>query len=572
MKKLFKNIYFVILITITLIIAISTSANADEETTAIGYTSEDTNVFPDKYNTMATAPEGGFTIIERGSTLNVTNLEGQPMTIKFQDSGTEQKINLKYANADLEGTIVFENVDFSATMDKLTILNTEVRMENQKRITFIFRNCVFKNFSGGRNPNDYVHYTFENCTFTMFYGSNADLNRCFLGGGVSDRIVPFCNVSVNNCYIANPTCETTVDGEIHVDGTQIYGWETTDAFEIRFDGSRFEMPALSYPNAPKVYVNACIMLQLEFSNGHDISFTNCYVNGGGMSVYASCKNDRQYSNTYFKNLKFGCARRYSKIYPTQAAGVELNLDTWTDSESIYVGTVYRDSSSQTVNISVTNDTNQPRTFRIYTSSGRFYDFEIEECPLWKDFNGRKFEDFPFDRLFTIPEYSDWVVCYETTGGIFKQIRYVNWGDNELVLNRNYNGDFSVNEVHKVQPTTTVAPNNNTDDMTTTTSTKLTDEQTSLSTSSDNAESTDNANNANQTTTINSSINDTESTLKDQSDTGLSNAENSNDKDNTNAQNNNSASPLWIIIIVSIIITVFFITFRIVSKRSLKFWK
>ncbi len=184
-----------------------------------------------------------------------------------------------------------------------------------------------------------------------------------------------------------------------------YGWSTTEAFNIRFDGCRFEVPALSYPNAHKTYVNARIMLQLEFSNGHDISFTNCYVNGGGMSVYASCKNDCQYRDTYFKNLKFGCANRYGKIYPVQSPGVELNEDTWTDADSIYIGTVFRDKSSEAIGISVTNDTNQIRTFRAYTSGGNYYDFEIEACPLWKDFNGRTFEDFPFDRLYTIPEYS-----------------------------------------------------------------------------------------------------------------------------------------------------------------------
>lgn len=37
------------------------------------------------------------------------------------------------------------------------------------------------------------------------------------------------------------TIGQTAEGEIHVDGTQIYGWSTSEAFNIRFDGCRFEM-------------------------------------------------------------------------------------------------------------------------------------------------------------------------------------------------------------------------------------------------------------------------------------------------------------------------------------------
>lgn len=163
---------------------------------------------------------------------------------------------------------------------------------------------------------------------------------------------------------------------------------------------------------------------------------------------------QKHLDTYFKNLKFGCANRYGKIYPVQSPGVELNEDTWTDADSIYIGTVFRDKSSEVIGISVTNDTNQIRTFRAYTSGGNYYDFEIEACPLWKDFNGRTFEDFPFDRLYTIPEYCEWIVCYETTGGTFNQVRYVNWENTELVLDKDSDGNITIHEVDEMQPPTT----------------------------------------------------------------------------------------------------------------------
>lgn len=439
-----------------------TKVYAAEQGTPITQTIEDTNIIPDKYNTMAVAPYGGFTTIERGSILNITNLEGQPMTIKFQDSNTEQKINLQYANKDLEGTILFENIDFSATMDKFTILNGAIRQENKKKVHFIFKNCVFKSFNGEREGNEYVEFTFENCTFKSFWGSNATIKRCYFGGGITDRIIPFCRVTVKDCYIANPTSQIAADGEIHVDGTQMYGWKTTEVYDVRFDGCRFEMPALKYPNAPKSYVNACIMLQLEFNNGHDISFTDCYVNGGGYSVYASYKNDCTYRDTYFKNLKFGCAARWGKVYPKQGEGVTLNKDTWTDAASVYVGTVNRDSNNR-ITLSVSNDTNQERTFKVFTSSEKSYDFTIEACPKWSEFNGRTFEEFPFDKVYTVPEASDWIVCYDTTNGDFKQVRYMNWDGSKLVLTKDENGNYLVKELEDketpTQPELPVVPEN-----------------------------------------------------------------------------------------------------------------
>ena len=94
--------------------------------------------------------------------------------------------------------------------------------------------------------------------------------------------------------------------------------------------------------------------------------------------------------------------------------MEWNEDTWDDASSIYVGTVKRDQTKNETTLCVSNDTNQKRYFRAYTSNGNFYDYSIDACPTYKEFNGKGlvFEDFPFDRLYTIPEYCDWVVVYE----------------------------------------------------------------------------------------------------------------------------------------------------------------
>lgn len=420
-------------------------------------TAEDTNVIPDRFNCGATAPAEGFFIIERGSTIPVYNTDGVLNNIYLQDSGAEQKVNLTYKNKDLEGTFVFENVDFSATMDKFTILDGESRIASQKPAHFVFKNCKFTSFAGGsREKNEYVDFTFENCTFNSFWGSNAKFTRCYFGGGIGDRIIPFCRVDVQDCYIANPSSAISADGEIHVDGVQIYGWKTTEAYDIHFDGCRFELPALPYQNAGSAYVNACIMLQLEYNNGHDISFTNSYINGGGFSVYATSKNAAYTftGNTYFKNLKFGCINKWrrenknAQLYPKQDPNVVLNLDTWSDVDSIYVGSVMKNADGKSIDISVTNDTNQARTFKVFASSGKSYDFQIDACPLWDQINGRSFEQLPFDVVYNVPENSDWIVCYETTGGIFKQVRYVNWGTDELILTKDTKGNVVVRDKDK----------------------------------------------------------------------------------------------------------------------------
>lgn len=320
------------------------------------------------------------------------------------------------------------------------MLSEAGRVESKLPVKFVFKNCVFKSFGCSREGQDYVSYQFENCTFESFFGSNSTFERCYFGGGIGDRIIPFCKDTFNNCYIANPASQYASDGEIHVDGTQIYGWSTTEAYDLHFSGCRFEMPALKYPNASKTYVNACIMLQLEYNNAKDLSFTDCYVNGGGYAIYAHSKYDQQtFTNTVFRNIKFGCAMRWGKIYPKKAPEIQLNEDTWSDIENVYIGSVWNDKNANTTTLSVTNDTNKNRTFRVYTSNGSVHDFSIDACPTWQSFSGKVFEDFPFDKTYTINEYSEYVVCFETTDGMFKQIRYENFGNLRPYFDTNASG-------------------------------------------------------------------------------------------------------------------------------------
>ena len=128
-----------------------------------------------------------------------------------------------------------------------------------------------------------------------------------------------------------------------------------------------------------------------------------------------------------------------------------NMGTWKNADSVWISNVYREKSANDVLLVVSNDTNKTRTFKVFTSSGKSYDFEIEACPINKDFGNMKFEDFPFDKIYKIPEYCDWRVCYETTGGIFKQIRYKDWADKYLVLTEDSKGQKHVVERPKGTP-------------------------------------------------------------------------------------------------------------------------
>ena len=411
------------------------------EETTVTASGNDVKVIPDLYNTGAVEPEGGFSTMA-DSKIPCT-IDGEQKSLTGAVAGNVFRINLKYANKDLNGNIVIENVDLSGY--SFAVYGTAGLKEAGRNISFVFNNCKLKGFSGGRSSTENLSFEFNNCSFLSAYGSDITFNRCRFGGGIGDRLNLFVNCYVNDCYIYNPASELESTGEIHVDGIQIYGNNTDSTVKtenIHFDNCRFEMPSLRYPNAKKAYVNACIMLQTEFSDGDNMSFENCYINGGGYSMYAHGTKGTKLSNITFRNLHFGCTALYGRLYPDKPEQdqVEWNEDTWDDASSIYVGTVKRDQTKNETTLCVSNDTNQKRYFRAYTSNGNFYDYSIDACPTYKEFNGKGlvFEDFPFDRLYTIPEYCDWVVVYEmlptdnSTTAAMKQVRFKNWTEENSV--------------------------------------------------------------------------------------------------------------------------------------------
>lgn len=395
----------------------------------------DIDVVPDLYNTGPQIDEN--MLIKPDNTSISCKLEEEASTLEVVFSGKpgaySYAVNFAYKNEDVNGYYIFENTDFSD--HDFTLLGTDAIAKNGRNVTFEFRNCKFKSFAGTRWSVDNLSLIFDYCSFVSVQGSNSVFNHCRFGGGVSDRMNLFVDCDVNDSYIYNPTRESDKDG-VHIDGIQIYGYESSVTGDIHYNNCRFEMPAIKYPGAPNANVNACIMVQTEYSDGDNITFENCYLNGGGYSMYVHGCKGTKLSNVVLKDLHFGCAARYGRLYPDRPDhdDVEWNEDTWDDATTLYVGTVTRNQQAKVTSICVSNDTNQNRNFKIYTSNGNNYLFSIEACPLYREFSERKmeFSDLPFDRLYEIPEYCDWVVVCDVTNEpgslkpLEKVIRFQNW--------------------------------------------------------------------------------------------------------------------------------------------------
>jgi len=399
---------------------------ATEEGTPDGivveYGKEDLCVIPDRFNTGCI---GDLEPIEMGE---VANDEG--VLIIPGSNGTRFVLDFGYRNKEVTGTVCFENMDFSA-YDFWTYHEDMV----ERDIHVVFNNCKFARVYTGKSDSR-LSYEFNRCSMTGFYGSNAVLTGCRFGGGVCDGVVPFRNVTVKECFFGDMTSVLT-EKNVHIDGTQLYGAEGIDVENVSFLNCRFSVPALNLEGNGAT-VNACIMLQLEYSNAKNVLFRDCYINGGGYSIYArSVKDSYTLENIKIEGLRFGSAYMFGIFYPDMEPAVEVTDIRGID--SLYVASVWWDEGE--THFSVTNDTNRERTLQIETDKGS-YSFTIPACPKGKEFTGEtRYEDMPFDVEIIVSEECDYAVCFDATwDGAWKQIRYVNRTENEVKLSD------SVNEV------------------------------------------------------------------------------------------------------------------------------
>nr|MBP3598575.1 leucine-rich repeat protein [Eubacterium sp.] len=403
-----------------------TKVEAAEENVQIMPTEADQNVIPDKYNTGCT---GALTVpVESVDSRGKTNWVIEDVVLVPSGSGDNivRVFDFYYRNKEVSGEVVFNDIDFS---------DMSLRLYNdglvERDIHLVFNNCKFSGVSMGKGDSK-VTYEFNHCSFRSFYGSNATFNRCKFGGSYSDGMVPFRNVEVNDCYFSDMTHMAT-GGEVHTDGTQIYGDKDHDVCKVHFSRCRFEVPALNLPDST-AYVNACIMLQLEFSSGSDISFRDCIVNGGSNTVFAwSTKGDWGLENVVFDGLRFGNAYKHgmldSRISP------EVNFKNLSISDELYVSSVWQDDEG--THLSVTNDSGRDKELVVCTDKGT-YTYEIGGFDktaenAWQTL----FQEMPFDKEIIIPESVSYVVCFSRSfPGCAKQVRFVNFQEeNDVYLDK-----------------------------------------------------------------------------------------------------------------------------------------
>ena len=435
-RRIFSCILVICLVVILICVSNSSLKKKDikdskpslsSDLTVIKQQNTDKRVIPDKYNTGVTS-SNKLTVVKSGGVYNDVSFSAR--------NNNKLALDFYYSNKNFSGDVVFENYDFS----NYAIMMINENIDKSRNLKLIFKNCKLGEFASGKTDSP-ISYIFENCDITCFNGSNATFNNCHFGGTCSDALNIYRNVSVNNCYISNMSVPAADGTFSHTDGVQIYGAKNSLATNINFTNCRFEIPQLSYATST-CYVNACIMVQLEFCDADGIHFNDCYLNGGGYSIYAWDANlGYNLNDVTFKNINIGTICQYGQLFPKISDGVKIDYDTFQDTNRLYSSTVTRNKNKNETSITISNDTSSKKNFRVYTSSGAQYDYSIEECPNAKNVGGMTFDDFPFDRQFTIPEYCDWIVCFEVTtdsdgNESLTQIRYQNWGDEIAAIDLN----------------------------------------------------------------------------------------------------------------------------------------
>jgi len=402
-------------------------ATQNTDRVLIKQTKNDTTVIPDKFNTGCT---GALKTLDELSVV-IENVE-----LTAGSNSTRRMLDFGYRNKGLSGTVYFENYDFT----DYPFWTSHEDMTGET-IKVIFNNCAFGDLVTGKTACT-VSYEFNNCSIKKYSGSNATFNGCAFGGSFSDGIVPFINVEVNDCFFSDMSY-VSAESAVHTDGTQIYGIAGTDVENVHYNNCRFEVPPLS-PEGSVASVNACIMLQLEYSNAKDVSFKDCIVNGGGYTVYARSKNmSFTFDNVIFDDIRFGDAYKYGFIYSDIHR--EIDIENVYKTDSLYVSSVWKDEAG--THVIVTNDTKRERTITIYTDKS-VSTHTIAACKTGKELLPTDtYDSMPFDREIIIEEDCQYVVCYDSTMPVnAKQIRFVNWGETDVYIETDVMPEMAADEI------------------------------------------------------------------------------------------------------------------------------
>ena len=427
---------------------VSKAAEPEAETVQVEYQKEDKQVIPDKFNTGAKGMLKKF--VPTGTNDGVDELVGSQggseRILELKKSSAEGTYNITFGrpnNQILSGRIEFNDMDLSDYTFQVT------DFDKAKDITLVFNNCKFKILKNQPRESN-VKFELNNSSIQYFSGSNAKFKNCAFGGSYEDGLKPFINVEVVDSYFSdfNYFFEGTEKRkETHIDCLQISGYEysdkqgvkhTVDTKNLKFKNCRCELPNILL-DGNKATINACLMLQVEFSNAYDISFEDCIVNGGADTIFARTTSDKVLQNISFKNIKIGDAKFHSAFYTVTDPRVEFSNVSTTD--SLYIGSVFKEEGKTF--FSVSNDTKKERKLRIITGNKVYDDITIPACPGRKELENKeiqKFSDMPLDILKSIDEDCDYAVCLDVTDeNNIKQIRFVNYTDNPVCIEKSHFG-------------------------------------------------------------------------------------------------------------------------------------
>lgn len=379
----------------------------------------DTAVIPDKYNTGAVEPADGFKIWNP-ETDESMNFEGLTISKRADDL----IIINGYSNSGTSGDIVIENVDFSAVPNFRTFNADRIGADS-----ITFRNCKFSSVSYVNVVSDSVPWlNFDHCTMNHCAGGKTNLNYCYVGGEAMDALNLFKDNTVTNCFITDKS-HYVESGSVHTDGLQIYGTKDQDVDNITLDNCRFEIPQYYSGKDNKAYINASLMLQLEYSNGANLTFKNCYTNGGSNSIYAHALSDWTLDNISFENIMCGDASGF--IYSDIDEDVEFKNVHITS--QLYLGTSWKTKDGHT-HVNVTNDTTVERTLRVFTNQGS-KTYIIPAMPSKEIMGSDGFDrnSVPFDMDYDLGE-GEYFACFDTTNEYnWKQVRFITYGPENVQI-------------------------------------------------------------------------------------------------------------------------------------------
>ena len=374
---------------------------------------EDIKVIPDKYNTGIKGE-----LIQAPAELIISGIKIKP------SGGMDRKLDLFYQSAQFPQELVIENYDFSSS--NFSIQNGE-KLTN--KVHLIFRNCKFQSLviSSGKNATS----QFENCTFTHFSGSNANFNNCYFGSGTNgDGINPGENCTFTNCMVADLIHPADEANENHVDGFQIFGSSSgEDNVNIHLDNCRFEVPCIPF-SKPSGALNCPLTMTMRYSNADNISFENCYINGGVYYAMMIRANNQTITNLSIKNIHLGGNSK--NLYDCDGEFTKQLEENVSQTDRLYVSSVRK--SEDGIHLRVSNDTRTKRKLRVVTNHGLQAPIVIPACPYGREIieDSMLYNDFPFDVDVKIPD-AEWVVCYDMTEEAI-QIRFVNWSEKDVYLN------------------------------------------------------------------------------------------------------------------------------------------